>query len=95
MAGSALLAYTDQVSNNQDVYYVGTDQHMHLLWWNGDPWKTLDLTAITGAPSAQPGFQFVRTNNSNSFYFLTLAPTSIFICCGGRSTRGGRLTSLR
>ncbi len=69
-AGSALMAYTDPVSNNQDVYYVGADQHVHLLWWNGDPWKTLDLTAINGAPGAQPGFQFVRTNNGNSFYYL-------------------------
>jgi hypothetical protein len=70
VAGSASLAYTDSTSNNQDVYYMGTDQHAHLLWWNGDPWKTIDLTGTTGGPSLKAGTQFVRTNGGNSFYYL-------------------------
>jgi hypothetical protein len=70
MAGSNLLTYSDPVSSNGDIYYVGTDQHVHLLWWNGDPWKTLDLTATTGGPNAQPGFPFVHPGAGNSFEYL-------------------------
>jgi hypothetical protein len=68
--GSTLFSYTDAISNNQDVYYVGSDQHVHLLWWNGDPWRTLDLTATTGGPNAVAGTPFVRYNNGNAFAYL-------------------------
>src|SRR5262249_3910842 len=70
-AGSSLLAYTDPVSNNQVVYYIGSDQHVHLLYWNGDPWHTIDLTAITGGANASALSPMVVTYNNGFFYLGT------------------------
>jgi RHS repeat-associated protein len=68
-SASSLYAYTDPY-NTQDVYYVGTDQHVHLLWYDGTSWHTNDLTGATGGSAVRAGTLFVRTNTGNSIYYL-------------------------
>jgi hypothetical protein len=67
---SGLYGYTDPVSGNLVVLYVGTDQHLHLLWWNGDPWRTIDLSSTTGGPTVEANVAPVRANNSNNLFCL-------------------------
>jgi hypothetical protein len=44
--GSALAGFIDSCANTDNVVYVGTDQHVHLLLWSPSPgWSTQDLTA--------------------------------------------------
>ena len=87
-AGSPLLAYVDSVSNNQVIYYIGTDQDLLLLWWNGDPWRTLDLTATTGGPKASALGPMVAPANSGLFYLGTDGNIYQFRVSGSTSTPG-------
>ena len=48
--GTRLYGYTDPVSGALNVYDVDSSQHLRLLWWAGDPWHTIDITAQTGGP---------------------------------------------
>ena len=68
-SATQLYSYLDG-SNNQVVLYVGTDGHVHELWWNGDPWKTADLTALTGGPNAVAGTAFTRPNGGTGIAYL-------------------------
>jgi hypothetical protein len=37
------------------VFYLGTDQHVHELWWNSSGWHAFDVTAASaGTPVAAP-----------------------------------------
>jgi hypothetical protein len=45
----------------QHVNYIGTDNHIHELWWDRDGWHHNDLTTASGAPDANgppAGFMF-------------------------------------
>jgi hypothetical protein len=68
--GSTLLGYTDPVSGNGNTYYVGSDQHIHLLAYNGTSEVNVDVTAATGGPNAVAGTPFVQMYGSNGFSYL-------------------------
>jgi len=49
-AGSALAGYI--LGTTQYVSYLGNDNHVHELWWDGTSWHHNDLTlAVTGGPA--------------------------------------------
>jgi len=52
--GSALDGYQTTSPNQQHVNYIGTDGHIHELWY-ANTWTHNDLTKATGAPLAAPG----------------------------------------
>ncbi len=45
---TAGLTSIDTSPGAHAVYYVGTDQHVYALFWNGAAWSDGDLTAATG-----------------------------------------------
>jgi len=53
-AGSALSSFVDRVGGFH-VYYLGTDQHVHELFFVNGAWNTSDDTAAAGAPNAAAG----------------------------------------
>jgi hypothetical protein len=55
-AGSALTSLLDTVNHTPDVFYLDTNQHVHILYFNGQ-WQTTDVTAnaVGGAPPAAAG----------------------------------------
>jgi hypothetical protein len=57
-AGTPLASQVDTVTNTIEVYYLGSNQHVYQLWWNG-VWHTADLTVFTGAPNAAAGSPLV------------------------------------
>jgi hypothetical protein len=67
ISGSPLTVTRDTLFNTQDVHYIGTDQHVHLLWYDGS-WHTEDLSAMAGAPNA-------ASNSRLAADFNTLANT--------------------
>ncbi len=44
-------AYMFNAQGTQHVDFVGTDNHIHELWWDNNGWHHADLTAATGAPA--------------------------------------------
>jgi hypothetical protein len=58
------VGYVFPSQGTQHVNYVGTDNHIHELWWNPAGWHHHDLTAAAGAPDASTapdGFVFAGT----------------------------------
>ena len=47
--GSGLTSYFVAADSSSHVYYVGTDQHVHQLFFDGQGWTNQDLTAASGA----------------------------------------------
>jgi hypothetical protein len=48
----------------QHVNYIGTDNHIHELWWDRTGWHHNDLTSASGGPDASDepaGFMFAGT----------------------------------
>ena len=41
------------IAGTSEIYYVGGDNHVYLLWYNGT-WHVGDLSKATGAPNANP-----------------------------------------
>jgi hypothetical protein len=51
-----LTALVDTLTGALEVYYVGTDRHLHQLQWSGSSgWHTFDVSANTGAAAAAIG----------------------------------------
>jgi hypothetical protein len=49
---STLGAFSDDCADSDNVFYLGTDKHIHVLTWSpGHPWKEEDLTALAGGVS--------------------------------------------
>jgi hypothetical protein len=53
--GSGLTSFYNQIANTMQVVYIGSNQHLYQLSYNGTSWSGSDLTAATGAPSAATG----------------------------------------
>ena len=53
-AGSALDGYQTSFNNQQHVNFVGTDNHVHELYFD-NRWHHNDLTVLAGAPPAAAG----------------------------------------
>jgi hypothetical protein len=49
--GSGLASFTTSGAGYA-VLYVGTDQHVHQIYWTGSAWSNGDVTASAGAPLA-------------------------------------------
>jgi hypothetical protein len=61
-AGSVIAGYNfnqpDTIYGTQHAIYIGTDSHVHELWYSADSadgWHHHDLSAATGAPAAING----------------------------------------
>ena len=56
------------------VYYLGTDQHVHELRYNGSSWATTDLETATGAPSAASESSLVGNpyGSSDNIYYVAV-----------------------
>jgi hypothetical protein len=63
VAGSPITAAVNTVANTVEVGYIGGDQHIHQLWYNG-LWHTTDLTATTGSPNAVTNSSLVAELNT-------------------------------
>lgn len=56
----------------QHVDYVGTDGHVHELWWDPSGWHHNDLTLATAAPAAiSDTAAYVFTEQSSQHVFFT------------------------
>ena len=53
-SGAHIDGYQTEFNNQQHVNFIGTDNHVHELYYVG-AWKHNDLTALAGAPAAAPG----------------------------------------
>jgi hypothetical protein len=53
-AGTVIDGYQTAFNNQQHVNFVGTDNHVHELYYNG-AWHHNDLTQITGVPAVAAG----------------------------------------
>jgi hypothetical protein len=47
-SNSSITAFMDPIANTEDVDYIGTNQHVYELWYNGT-WHAADLTILSGA----------------------------------------------
>lgn len=52
---SALATLLDPANNGPEVFYVGTDQHVHILRYDNGSWLTADVSGDGGGPPAAPG----------------------------------------
>ncbi|MBZ5531579.1 MAG: BACON domain-containing protein [Acidobacteriia bacterium] len=74
---STFLDASSATGARQNVYYIGSDQHVHHIFafTSTGTWQTDDISAITGAPSASAG------SSISSFLdrtFLTGAAQAVF-----------------
>ena len=63
--GNVLDSYETAFNNQQHVNFVGADNHVHELYYDG-AWRHNDLTQITGAPAVAAGGRtdgYVTTSN--------------------------------
>ena len=63
--------YEFRFQNNQDVFYRGTDGHIHELSGGVGAWDYNNLTAATAAPAAAGdlcGYGFDAQGNQHVFY---------------------------
>ena len=52
---ATLSGFEDTSAAQQDVFYRGTDQHIHFRYYNSaQGWQVQDVTTLSGAPSAAP-----------------------------------------
>jgi 3D (Asp-Asp-Asp) domain-containing protein len=55
VSGSAIAAQINTIANTDEVFYLGTDLHVHELWSSAGVWHAADPTAAAGGPSAVSG----------------------------------------
>jgi hypothetical protein len=69
--GGDPTGYIFDAQGTQHVFYVGSDQHIHELWWDINGWHHNDLTAATSAPLAYghlTGYVFAAQSTQHVFY---------------------------
>jgi hypothetical protein len=74
--GSPLTGETNTVNNTESTFFIGSDQHVHQISFNGSSsqWGAADLTYLTGAPDATPGSSLTSHmygNSENVYYIAT------------------------
>lgn len=52
--GSAIAIDQSPGSVGYEISYVGTDQHLHVLYYQNSAWNTADLTSIANSPIIAP-----------------------------------------
>ena len=68
-AGIGLSSFVD--GTGEHAFYVGSDSHVHQLYWNNSTWVDQDLTAATAAPPVAPGIRlssFADSMGEHAFY---------------------------
>lgn len=91
--GSALAGYP--LGHSQHVFYVGTDNHVHELWWDrASGWHPTDLVAAVarGAPDAVAGSALIGYPLGNTPHVL-YAGTDRFVHGLGRDPASGWLAT--
>jgi hypothetical protein len=73
--GSKLSVHVDPITTAVELYYIGSDQHVHEIAWTGaGGWTiTQDATAIAGAPAAAGTTltgMFDSINNQPEIYYI-------------------------
>jgi hypothetical protein len=73
-AGSTLTSLLDTTRGTLDVFYLGNDDHVHVLYFN-DSWHTMDATADAGAPDANGSvltslFDTISGRNTADVFYL-------------------------
>jgi hypothetical protein len=72
--GSALSSFIDPVSSAVEVYYIGSDQHVHELDWTAaNGWGTQDATSLAGASNVAGTNltgMFDTVNNQPEIYYI-------------------------
>jgi len=75
----AMDGYPTSFNNQLHVNFVGNDYHVHELYYDGS-WHHNDLTALTGAPTAENinivGYEPPSTSSSMSSSSPVPTPTS-------------------
>lgn len=74
--GSPLAAHVDGVANTDEAFYLGSDQHIHELWWSGGIWHHTDVTAAGNAPLAVSGTHLAVDTNTAAGSDDVFYPTS-------------------
>ena len=54
VAGSHLDGYATTFNNQQHVNFIGNDNHVYELFYDGNQWHHNNLTSLAGAPAADP-----------------------------------------
>jgi DNA-binding winged helix-turn-helix (wHTH) protein len=70
--GSSLAGFIDNCAQSDNLFYVGSDQHVHLLTWTlAQGWTTQDLTSLTHSPLAAGTTLSARVTGTGAgaFYF--------------------------
>jgi microsomal dipeptidase-like Zn-dependent dipeptidase len=72
-SGSGITAFA-KADRTEHVYYVGLDQHLYQLFWNGAAWYTQNLTAAANnAPLIAPGSglaSFAKGDQTEHVFFI-------------------------
>jgi hypothetical protein len=92
---SALTSFVDS-SQGQHVVYLGTNQHVWQILWNGTSFAAGDLTSASGGPVAAPGSaltSFVDSSRGQHVVYLGTNQHIWQILWNGRSFAAGDLTS--
>ena len=74
----------------QHVNYMGSDNHVHELWWDGNGWHHNDLTAAARHPTASATPQDTCSTHRVRNTSTTLAPTTTSMNCGGTAMASQR-----
>jgi hypothetical protein len=64
MPGTGIVAAMNTRGNTMEVNFVGPDQHVYALWFDGSFWNNGDLTAAAGAPVAAANTSLVAAMNT-------------------------------
>ena len=80
--GTSLTAFRTAGNNQLHVYYVGTDYHVHQLYYNNSYWSDEDLTAFVGGPTANP-FGIAGFAIGNLQYVFYVEYTDVGCCTNG------------
>ena len=64
VSGSRVVVQVNTIANTDEVFYLGTDQHVHELWQSAGVWHAADPTAAAGAPNAVSGSSLVAHINT-------------------------------
>jgi hypothetical protein len=97
--GSALSGFENALWDIRELFYLGTDQHVHHFWSApGAPWGVEDLTGSTGAPlpaadSALSGFENNLLDLRELFYLGTDRHVNHFWSVPGQPWGAEDLTS--
>jgi hypothetical protein len=62
--GSRLVTQINTIANSDEVFYLGTEGHVHELWYSGGIWNAADPTAAAGAPNAAAGSDIAAQINT-------------------------------